>query len=587
MLNRIRFDTLFNQYKNSWKLSWGAILFFLCSWATAYFLARQNFLVNSVSVDSHLIPQDAVFVASITTDTQKWQQLQKLGSAKNKIVLSQLFTQLQNSVLNNNSYSYQTHIQPWIGREITIAYLGTKTNSSLRQESLAKAPLLKHSLVIFLPIQNWVAASKFWQNKDTQTQSQTIVGNSRNYRNIKIREIQPKDVSPEHIFQHYSVTLLGRFVVIANDSQAMERIIDTFQGDPSLETNPRYQQAFNKIDSSQSLVHFYLNVPEALEILAAYSSRFLYPEQIQKQKKQSLAGGIIQSLDKIRLQGILWHKPSKQAQNFASINNKLQLNSLQTMAQYLPQETNLILTGNNMEQLWQNFIKESQSNPLIPINPSIFPLLIQSTTNLDWEEDFLPWMTEEFSFALIPHIPQEENINSKWGGTLILIAKTSDRSHTKQVLAKLDQFMSKRYNFKLKSTELSGQSLVKLTAPQKYVQMTHGWLTEKLVFLTFGESTNNSLISKSPINIKSNKLLQQLELTEMYPNNGQIFLNIPSLIKSGNKGLLPFSPLKKRLVKLTPQQQILLNNISPIGLTTNTKNEEETSFEIVIHLPTN
>jgi hypothetical protein len=67
--------------------------------ATYFLLGQQNFFRGNAPVGSQLIPQDALVTASISTDSEQWQQLRKYGTPEIQTALNKQLSQLQNNLL--------------------------------------------------------------------------------------------------------------------------------------------------------------------------------------------------------------------------------------------------------------------------------------------------------------------------------------------------------------------------------------------------------------------------------------------------------------------------------------------------------
>lgn len=73
-------------------------------------------------VGVNFIPQDALIAISVSTESAQWQQLQEFGTKQTQAELNKSLTQLRDRFLTANGYNYQQDIQPWIGKEVTIAF---------------------------------------------------------------------------------------------------------------------------------------------------------------------------------------------------------------------------------------------------------------------------------------------------------------------------------------------------------------------------------------------------------------------------------------------------------------------------------
>jgi hypothetical protein len=102
----------------------------------------------------------------------------------------------------------------------------------------------------------------------------------------------------------------------------------------------------------------------------------------------------------ILFKSISWLKPN-------SAQKHLVENKTGKMQNRLPTQTLMMLSGGNLQRLWQDYVQGAQSNPLTPIPPENLRAGVQSVTGLDLEQDFLAPMGGEFSLSLIPSAPKE------------------------------------------------------------------------------------------------------------------------------------------------------------------------------------
>ncbi|MHC5830785.1 MAG: DUF3352 domain-containing protein, partial [Nostoc sp.] len=84
---------------------------------------------SDLLVGANMIPGDALFAVSLTTDTQQWQQLRQFGTRETQTELDKNLVELRDRFLTNNGYDFQKDIAPWVGDDVTIAFLAPDTAS--------------------------------------------------------------------------------------------------------------------------------------------------------------------------------------------------------------------------------------------------------------------------------------------------------------------------------------------------------------------------------------------------------------------------------------------------------------------------
>jgi hypothetical protein len=562
--------------KPFWSINWGTIIFFICSWFGVYLLAQQPKPQEFLFVDSPLIPQDVLFLVSIPTNNKQWQSLNKWGTSE----LDQLLNTERNKITKNlgnlANYDIFPVLNRWVDREITIMYLGKELPlpEDLSKPISFPRVLLEQvtnqeALAIVIPLKNLLIVRHIWQTIQEKISNNFI---SKEYQNIKYYQLNQKDTIP------YSITILGRSAVITTDNETMEKIINTYNNRTWLATPPGYQEAIKEIDLINPLARFYVNIPTLFKVAAPYSSGLVFPEQIERQTKQGIAGTISLASEGLRVEGIIWNQPKT--------NQKVQENkpiqwsktASEVMAQKLPHGTQLMLNGSSMKLLWEGLVTESQSNPLLPISlqPALLSNWIKSVTGLEWEKDFLPWIGDQGVLAVIPPIfPNTKSSQNTW----LAMIEVSDRTYADKIWLKLDQIVADRHQLEVKIIEKNGKFIKQWIAhPQEDNQqesskiiMSHGWLEGNLKFFTWGGNNFNYIIPQPVPNLNENLLFKQVILAGLNPNHSQLFLNLE------NNSKIPGLILRGR-------KKTLMDTVKSLGLTVFNNDQDQVIWKLVLHL---
>ncbi|MGA9381579.1 MAG: DUF3352 domain-containing protein, partial [Phormidium sp.] len=160
--------------KSSLILTSAAIAAIITGGAAAYWvLIQEKNSWGNLPVGADLIPQDALMALSVSTNEQQWQQLREFGTSQSQAAFEQSLANLRDRFLTANGYNYQQHIQPWLGKQVTLAFLSppkktsegkltkqiTPATESENSESQAPEPE-KQSVVMVLPIDNTLHAKQ-------------------------------------------------------------------------------------------------------------------------------------------------------------------------------------------------------------------------------------------------------------------------------------------------------------------------------------------------------------------------------------------------------------------------------------------
>ncbi|MGB7519524.1 MAG: DUF3352 domain-containing protein [Spirulinaceae cyanobacterium] len=536
--------------------------------AIYWLLVRPYFFAAQKLTGAELVPQEVIFAASISTDEEQWQQLQQLGTKGSQQRIKKYFSELSNTFLQANGYSYETHIQPWVGEEITVAYL-PPTQSALIVPNASPSEDLAKPMVFILPMENPVQAGQLLDSPNSDLESKKL---RRTYKGVEIEEIQNSQS------QRYSLTIIKSFLVIANNSQAMEKVIDSYQEKTSLEADSSYQKALRQLGKKVDFARFYGHFPT---IVATAKTNSLAPApESTTQYRQGVTGSLSLTPESLHWEGIIWGKPGEFMQPVNSFGNYLTQFKEKSLASHLPQQTLFFFAGQNLPTQWQGWDSEAELLPLLPFGEETIANVIQENTGMSWQEDFLPWLGEDFAFALTP-ITEDNLINFtdrggvKLGAALITVAQTQNRASGEKALQQLDEAMGTRYQFQVKSAQQGGQPVVNWTSPLGGIEAVRGWLSKDVFFFSLGAPISNKILPKPKRNLSSNQLFKQVVKKGFAPVNSELFFDVENFM--AKKGTLAF-----------PEgQKDLLNGVRAFGITTTVIDSQSTRFEATFLLQNN
>jgi len=186
-------------------LAAGAAALLIASGTAAYwFLAqKQEEVPDTMPVGVEVVPQDALMSISMTTNQEQWQKLRQFGTPETQAAFDARLVELRDRLLTANGYDYSKDIQPWVGSEITVAFLsssGPSPSSSTLTQS-------KKPLVMVVPVANPLLAKQLLDQQESQ---ETWV--ERSYKGIEIKE------TPKTADELYSTAVLStRYLVVTNN----------------------------------------------------------------------------------------------------------------------------------------------------------------------------------------------------------------------------------------------------------------------------------------------------------------------------------------------------------------------------------
>lgn len=529
--------------------------------SAAYWLLTQRQLSSSdLLVGANIIPGDALFAVSLTTDAQQWQQLRQFGTRETQAELDKNLVELRDRFLTNNGYDFQKDIAPWVGNEVTIAILAPAIGNKPAPKPITTnedADSDQQSMVMVLPVKNPEIAKSILAQPKALKQGKWI---DRTYEGIAIKQ------SEGQAGENFSAALLdGRFLVITDSPKATERAIDAYKSKTSLATTGGFAENFLKIANYQPFAQFYVNVPTAAKI-AATSPNHPLPAQVlaQLQNNQGLAGTMTLEPEGIRFKGVSWLNPN--SQRVLAVENKAG-----QMQSRLPADTLMMLSGGNLQRSWGDYVLTSQGNPLSPIAPEKLRGGVKSLLNLDLDKDLLSWMKGEFSLSLIPSTPKAGSPDDFRAG-LVFMVQASDHNSAETSIKQIDDVMRNQYQFQIQPGKVADKPVVNWVSPYGTLTATHGWLDEDVAFLVVGAPITDKIIPKPNNTLASTIPFQQTVPTEPNPTNGQFFLDVERTVKN-----FPLPPL-------IPNQQTLLDATRSIGMTSAVSDNRSNIYNIFIAL---
>ncbi|NJL79745.1 MAG: DUF3352 domain-containing protein [Richelia sp. RM2_1_2] len=524
----------------------------------AYWLLTQGKpLSRDLPVGANIIPEDALFTVSLSTDTNQWDKLRSLGTKESQAVLDKSLVQWRDRFLAKEGFDFEKDVNPWVGDQVTVAILAPedpKTTSEAVPNDQKLAPV-EQSMVMVLPIKD--------QNK-AQTafaQPKALKGNwvDREYEGITIKEAEA--TSGEKLS---TAVIEEKYLIIADNPQATERTIKAYKSKATLANGVGFAKHIPQIATYQPLAQFYVNVPSAAQIAGTISAKTRLPAQVLAQLKnnQGLAGTLSLESQGLRFKSVSWLKPN--SQRVLAVENKAT-----TMTNRLPESTLMMFSGSNLRRLWSDYVSTSQKNPLSPVQPENLRKGFKDLSGLDLDGDLLSWMGGEFAFSIIPDAPRKDAPQDVRVALLFMV-QVSDRQKAETSLKQLDEAMRTQYQFKVKEENIGEIPVVRWIGPSGTLTATHGWLEKDVAFLTLGTPVTDKILPK-PKNILGNADSFNKALPkELSPVNNQFFLDMEGAAKS-------FS-----LPALFPQQQSFLNAINSIGVTSAVSDSRTTRYDVLL-----
>ncbi len=523
-----------------------------------WLLTRNTFTPGTMPTGANIIPQDALMVATVSTDPEQWRNLRRFGTSTSQKAFDQTLSGLREQIFTSNGLDYETDIQPWVGDEVTIAQLSPQSELSPKADSVPTS-ISPQPMVAVLPIRDPLKA------KNTFEQPRELPGrkwSERTYKDIKIREAQVQDLGKPLTAVQVAV-INNNLLVIANSSRSIEQAIDSYRdSNKSLAATPGYSQSLGQIQIERPFLSLYRNIPASLTSAAANLDQKLAGQGLEwVQQSQGWASvGTIESAG-LTFRNISWLKPDSKRKFVVQNNAKMLTNRL-------PAETLTMFSGSDFQQFWTEYRRDYVTYPFQPINPEIFSEGIEKSVGMSWEQDFLSWMKGEFTFALLP-TPDQQSLS------LVVMAQASDRRVAEAAFKKLDNAMAQRKKYKVEQEKLEGLPVVSWTDPATNAKTSHGWLDNNVAFLVLGPTVAKSFVPRALLPLGGDGMFKQATMKTELPVNGHFYTNFDRIFS--------YPKLPIALQWLEPYKP-WLEGINSIGLTSVIRSDRSISFDARVML---
>lgn len=521
-------------------LTAGGVVLLIGGSLATYWLIVQNSQLGNAPAGSTVVPQNAAFAVSLTADSNQWQKLRQLGTPESRALVDEQVNQWRTQLFTEKGYDYEKDIQPWVGREVMLAWLAPHTSTGANQ------PLL-----MVLPVSNGTRA-KQWFNNSSKAATE------RTYKEVKVKENSGGK-------NKFFIALLDeRYGLISNDGKAIEQAIDSYKTGQSIAKTPGYSQALGKIENSGSIARVFVNVPAAAQLALMNSVRPIAPQNLDKLQLQGIASNITLEPEGLRFQGVSWLKPDSEKKQIVENNSK-------SMSAKVPANSLMMIAGTNLQNLWKDYAENADANPLAPMSPQWLKNGIASSTGLNLEKDLLSWMSGEFSLSLIP---DPAKTNPQFPTSLVLMVQSNDRRAGEETLKKLDKVMKDKYRYKVEETKVNDQFVTNWTSQYGGITLSHGWLNGNVAFLSLGARVTNSFNPRPQSPLAASETFQKAMKSDLENPGGQFFLNLEEI--TGNKQF--FFP------QLPPVPQTIAAAIRTIGFTNAVVNDRSTKFDVLVQM---
>jgi hypothetical protein len=495
---------------------------------------------------AQLIPEEAQMAVFVSPDPQAVNQLQGFGNRQTRQLIDRTLNQIKQQSLASNRLNFDRDLKPWMSG-MMVALLPSKS------EEL--------DLLMVVGIKDPLRAWMFQRQFNQQPNLQRI---EREYRGVTLTEYI------ESGGKRYHVAVLNHHLVVGANVEPVKRAIDTLLGEPALAEKTGIVQTF--LDSAalenplgaalifdaQTLIPQLLSSPDAeTENSVNILSQF--------QSLESAVIGIGVEPEGLRMKVVSQFDPET-----AFLGQNPQLTPV---IGRFPTETVAFIQGQGIDQIWSQLLKLADDNDNVAQWVNQVRRGSQSI-NLDADQDVLGWMDGDFALGAIA---SDEGILAPFGLGGVLLLETSDRATAEGMLDQLDATIANSNPpVNIEQRQVADIGVTEWSDPQQGTLFGHGWLTDELLFIAFGEPVVDVMTKLPSSPLSENPQFQMITGSLPPPNISYIYLDIEQLI-SWATGYLLAAPA----AALQPNLLTLLTSIKGVGVSVVTSEPSTTEIEML------
>jgi len=554
----------------------------------AYFFFNNaaNIIPTGIGIAGTLtvVPQQSLMAVSISTDGEALSKIEQFLSPETKKLYDQAIAEERKNLLTGD-FDYEKDVKPWIGKNVSIAILPSTKAASLNNR--------KPIAVInrYVPISNTTGSNgsiQFVQDKQETEPTPNVllvveVKDKAGAEKFLIEKVKTKANGKESQSDYKGVkitkygegsdasytSMVGDYLIVTPQEQSIQKAIDTFKGEASLSGAAKADDL--KIQNSVAQIYI-PNFGESIIQLAALSpDAQAFPteslEQLKQIKSINMGFGIDDAGIRFKMLG-----------KFDPTAISALKNSPNKIIGQLPSQAFSVVTGFNIKNSWEQFVKNSEKTP--EIKKSIDEIRAQTKASpfaLDLDKDILGWMDGEYAFASISTNP-EGILAQTQGLAPLLMLQTSNRAGGESLLKKLDDFVSKNGG-QVSKKDVSGVAVTEWSVPgSPGAIVSHGWSQNDTLFMT-ASPVVALFVPKPATAIEGDATFKTVISTLPTNNVGYFYLDADrtwSIVQT----FLP--PAEKE--KTPPEVKALIASVRGLAITATYPNQDTAEVEVILAL---
>ncbi|MCY7331671.1 MAG: DUF3352 domain-containing protein [Pseudanabaena sp. CAN_BIN31] len=550
----------------------------------AYFFFNKPIILPTSSAKTlTIVPKQSLMAVSLSTDDEALSKLEQFLSPETKKLYDKAIAQVRKD-LSSGDFDYEKDVKPWIGKNVSIAILPSIKTASLvpsksqatlqnryvpmsdagsiqfiQEKAIPKAQTAPNILVV-VEVKDKVGAEKFLSEK-VKTKAGGKEKQSE-YKGVKITQYgEGANAS--------TTAMVGDYLIVTPQEQSIQKAIDTFKGDASLASLPSIDDL--KIQNPVAQIYIPNFGESIVELLALNPEAQPIPpeslEQLKNVKSMNMGFGIDDAGIRFKALGKL--EPAA----IAGLKN-----SPNKVMGQLPSQAFSVITGFNLKNSWEQFVKSAEKSPEIKKSiDQIRSQLKSSPLALDLDKDILGWMDGEFAIASVSSKP-EGILAQTQGLAPLLMFQTTNRAAGESLLAKFDDFIAKNGGTVSKK-DVGGVAVTEWSATgAPGAIFSHGWSQKDTLFITASPIVS-LFVPKPATAIDADANFKTVVSTLPTNSVGYFYIDMDKTWAIF-QNLIPAA----EKAKIRPEDKALIESIRGLAVTATYPNQETAEVEAILSL---
>jgi len=512
-----------------------------------YYYVR-NFIGQKLTpcCSAMITPPSAYATSFISTNPDEWRKIENFGTNSPQEIISQNLQEFVDESLTKETQNIdlEKDILPWLGG-MSVVILPSSSAG------------IDSDIALIMGVKNKFKANSFFDKYKNNLQEKPV---EKKYNGITVYQVNLDNN------QQIWTTFFSNYLVVSDQEEVINKIIDTYKEKTSLATN--YPQS---LVNNNAVVSIYF--PEYDRILLKALRDSLpegeLDEQVEKQLNKISTLFMNMSIEDHGL------KFTTLVQLSEPLANEINLTPVsQNLLSKIPQNTVFMVSGNGINQLWQQVETERKNIPELDEAISETEVMVNQWLNLDLGNDIFGWLDGEFAIAIAGN-PDKPLLDNNIHGLLIL--ESSNKTQGEKTLGKLENMAQFLPFASINRTEKEGINITEWSNYQTTVA-SYGWLDDNNLLFTFGKTFNPS---------------ENLDKNNSILNSENFKITTESLAKN-NYGYLYFDYQKSLdfavnidpnfYDEFTPEMRALSDSIKAFALTSSSIDDTTTQVELNISL---